>query len=720
MSEAKALQLRVSEAPTKDVGRALLRIDPAQLAELGLQVGDTAEIVGKRRAIGKVMPMHRELRGQGRIQMDGITRQNAGVGLDEVIVLRPITAQPAERLELVPTTVAPTERDLDYIGRLLDGLPVLEQNHIRVTLFGSRAADFRVESTTPKGAVLITPLTKLRVSAAPKPESARAPSYEDIGGLGRQLRRIREMIELPLRYPQVFARLGIDPPKGVLLHGPPGCGKTLIARTIAREVDANFYAVNGPEIIHKFYGESEAHLRKIFEEASRKGPSIIFLDEIDAIAPSRERVVGDVEKRVVAQLLSLMDGLNPRTHVIVIAATNLPGALDPALRRPGRFDREISIPIPDRPGRQQILEIHSRGMPLHDSVDISRLAEATHGFVGADLAALCREAAMICLRRIIDDIDFAHAAIPYDQLARLEVSMVDFQAALREVEPSALREVFTEVPSVSWQDVGGQQAVKQALIEAVVWPLKYPQYFTAAGLRPAKGVLLAGPPGCGKTLLAKAAATECGVNFISIKGPALLSKFVGDSERAVRDLFRTARQAAPCILFLDEMDALLPVRSQGLDSRVSDRVIGQFLTELDGVEELSGVLVLGATNRPDLIDPAILRPGRFDLIVPLPLPDAPTRREILQIHLRRIPTQPGCALEPLVALTAGRSGADLAAICQVAGRAALRRCIAHAEASAAPPPDTAAVVVTADDLLAAAHQVIAAGSRGTSGAAERS
>ena len=715
----RSLQLRVSEAPTKDVGRALVRIDPAQLAELGLQVGDTAELIGKRRAIGKVMPMHRELRGQGRIQMDGITRQNAGVGLDELVQLRPLPTQPAERLDLVPTTVAPTERDLDYIGRLLDGLPVLEQNLIRVTLFGSRAADFRVEATVPKGAVLITPLTKLRISAAPKAEPSRAPSYEDIGGLGRQLQRIREMIELPLRYPQVFARLGIDPPKGVLLHGPPGCGKTLIARTIAREVDANFFAINGPEIIHKFYGESEAHLRKIFDEASRKGPSIIFLDEIDAIAPSRERVVGDVEKRVVAQLLALMDGLNQRTHVIVIAATNLPGALDPALRRPGRFDREISIPIPDRRGRQQILEIHSRGMPLHESVDVGRLAEVTHGFVGADLSALCREAAMLCLRRIIDDIDFARAAIPYDQLARLEVSMADFQGALREVEPSALREVFTEVPSVTWSDVGGQDAVKQSLIEAVVWPLKYPQHFSVAGLRPAKGVLLAGPPGCGKTLLAKAAATECGVNFISIKGPALLSKFVGDSERAVRDLFRTARQAAPCIVFLDEMDALLPVRSAGgFDSRVSDRVIGQFLTELDGVEELSGVLVLGATNRPDLIDPAILRPGRFDSIISIPYPEAQARREILQIHLRNLPRQPDCDLEPLVALTAGQSGAELAAICQVAARAALRRAIEHAAPAVDEPRlDAGALQITSEDLLAAARQVIAAATRSAAPAA---
>ena len=465
---------------------------------------------------------------------------------------------------LTPITITPAERDLQYIGSLLDGLPVLEGDRIRATLFGSRTADFKVEALTPRGPVLINPTTTLVIGKAGVPETRRAAvSYEDVGGLKPQLQRIREMIELPLRYPELFERLGIDAPKGVLLHGPPGCGKTLIARTIAHETEANFFSVSGPEVVHKFYGESEAHLRKIFEEAGRKGPSIIFMDEIDSIAPRRENVVGDVEKRVVAQLLALMDGLNKRQNVIVIAATNIPNALDPALRRPGRFDREIAIPIPDRHGRLDILEIHSRGMPLAEDVDMGHLAEITHGFVGADLEALCREAAMICLRRLMPDIDYGLATIPYEQLAQLEVHMDDFLAALREVEPSAIREVFVEVPDVRWEDVGGLKAVKERLKEAVEWPLKYAHLFKKAGIKPPKGILLSGPPGCGKTLLAKAIATESRVNFLSVKGPALMSKYVGESERGVREMFKTARQAAPCIIFLDETEALLPGPGDG-------------------------------------------------------------------------------------------------------------------------------------------------------------
>ncbi len=455
---------------------------------------------------------------------------------------------------------------MNYIGSLLDGLPVLEGDRIRATLFGSRSADFKVESTIPRGPVMINPATLLMIGKPQQEQTGRAVSYEDIGGLRPQLQRIREMIELPLRYPEVFRRLGIDAPKGVLLHGPPGCGKTLIARAIARETDANFFSVSGPEIIHKFYGESEAHLRKIFEEAGRKGPSIIFLDEIDAIAPKRERVVGDVEKRVVAQLLALMDGLARRGNLIVIAATNLPHLLDQALRRPGRFDREIAIPIPDRNGRLEIMEIHSRGMPLAEDVDMPHLAEITHGFVGADLEALCREAAMVSLRRVLPDIDFSQSSIPDAQIARLEVRMSDFFAALREVEPSAIREVFVEVPNVSWNDVGGLARVKQRLLEAVEWPLQYAHLFEQAGTRPPKGILLSGPPGCGKTLLAKAIATESRVNFISVKGPALLSMYVGESEKAVREVFQKARQASPCIVFFDEIDALVPLRAGGSTS----------------------------------------------------------------------------------------------------------------------------------------------------------
>ena len=702
--------LRVSEALSKDVGRGLLRMDPADLSRLGVQVGDAVAVTGKRTTIGKVMPAYSDMRGQSRVQMDGLMRDNAGVGLDESVTLSKTSVQPADRVQLVPQRITPSDRDLPYIGRLLDGLPVMAGDRIRATLFGSRTADFTVEATVPKGPVLINSQTQLVIGASKEKdrgEARRRFSYEDIGGLRRQVQRIREMIELPLRYPQVFERLGIDAPKGVLLYGPPGCGKTLIARTIAQETEANFYSVNGPEIIHKFYGESEAHLRKIFEEAAKKGPSIIFLDEIDAIAPPRDRVVGDVEKRVVAQLLALMDGMSRRTNVIVIAATNLPGSIDPALRRPGRFDREISIPIPDRIGRQEILEIHTRGMPLAADVDVQRLAEITHGFVGADLEALCREAAMLCLRRLLPDIDFAATNIPYEQLARLEVQMHDFAGALTEVEPSAIREVFVEVPNVKWSDVGGLNDVKEELLEAVEWPLKYPQLFRKAGVKPVKGILLSGPPGVGKTLLAKAVATECEVNFISVKGPALLSKFVGESERAVRDIFKKARQAAPCIIFFDELDALLPSRSDSSsDSRVSDRVIGQFLAEMDGVEELTGVLILGATNRADILDPAVMRPGRFDRHIAIRPPQLAARRQILDVHLRNKPLQGTPDLDRFAVLSDGLSGAELAGMCHRAALTALRRAV-HSARAAGAHIDSAQVQIDSSDLDEALATVLA-------------
>jgi len=675
-TDKSTFKLKVTEGLGKDVGRAFARMGPEDLEKLQVAIGDIVEVTGKRKTVCKAMPAYKELRGQSRVQLDGLTRENAGAGLDEFVVVRKITCRPAGRIQLAPIDITPDGRDLKYIGSLLDGLPVMEGNRIRATLFGSRSADFRVESTAPVGPVLINPTTQLVIGKAREGEKGRAVSYEDIGGLKPQLQRIREMIELPLRYPEVFKRLGIEAPKGVLLHGPPGCGKTLIARTIAHETEANFFSVNGPEVVHKFYGESEAHLRKIFEEASQKSPSIIFLDEIDAIAPRREKVVGDVEKRVVAQLLALMDGLTKRQNVIVIAATNIPNALDPALRRPGRFDREITIPIPDRNGRLEILEIHSRGMPLAEDVDMVHLAEITHGFVGADLEALCREAAMICLRRIMPDIDFALTSIPYEQLSKLEVHMDDFLSALREVEPSAIREVFVEVPNVRWEDVGGLGALKERLVEAVEWPLNYPHLFEKAGIKPPKGILLTGPPGCGKTLLAKAIATESMVNFISVKGPALLSKYVGESEEGVREMFRKARQAAPCIIFFDEIDALIPVRSAGSsDSHVAERVLSQFLSELDGIEELKGVLVLGATNRPDMIDPAMLRPGRFDEEVETPIPDEKARKEIFEIHLRNKPCSQKINSNDLASRTEGFSGADIAGVCHKAAFKALRRVV---------------------------------------------
>ena len=699
------LKLKVVEALGKDMGRAYARMDPEDMAKLGANVGDIVEIVGKRRTVCKAMPAYKDLRGQARVQLDGISRQNARAGLDENVSVQKITAKAADRVVLSPVNVKPSERDLEYIGSLLDGLPVMEGDMVKATLFGSRSADFTVESVSPKEPVLINPTTQLLVGKSGEAKAGRTISYEDIGGLKPQLHRIREMIELPLRYPEVFERLGIDAPKGVLLHGPPGCGKTLIARSIANETDAKFFTVSGPEIIHKFYGESEAHLRKIFADAAAQGPSIVFLDEIDAIAPQREKVVGDVEKRVVAQLLALMDGLNKRQNLIVIAATNIPNALDPALRRPGRFDREIAIPIPDKYGRQEILEIHSRGMPLAGDVDMSHLAEITHGFVGADLEALCREAAMICLRRLMPDIDFGMAGIPYERLARLEVLMDDFMTALKEVEPSAIREVFVEVPDVKWEHVGGHSVLKERLIEAVEWPLKYPEIFTQAGVKPPKGILLSGPPGCGKTLIAKAIANESRVNFISVKGPALISKYVGESEKGVREVFKKARQASPCIIFFDEIDALVPARGgTASDSHVSERVLSQFLAEMDGIEELKGVLILAATNRADMIDPAVLRTGRFDEHFEILVPEQKDREEIFAVHLKNKPLVKKVDIKILASKTEGFAGADIAGVCNQAALKAVRRAVQKMRQN---PERPVKVELTEEDLNEAIDEAAA-------------
>ncbi len=677
----KELKLKVTEALVKDAGRGYARIDPADMAKLNLAVGDIVQIVSsKGSGIAKLMPTYIDLRGKGVVQLDGLTRRNAGLSLDDKALIQPVSCKHADRIILIPTTITPNPRDLDYIGSLLDGLAVKKGDLLRAHLFGSRSAEFKVESTVPDGAVMINPTTTLVIGHSKEAKSAgisiQRLSYEDVGGLKGQVRRIREMIELPLRYPEVFERLGIGAPKGVLLAGPPGCGKTLIARIIAQETDAQFFTISGPEIVHKFYGESEAHLRKIFEEAERKGPSIIFLDEIDSIAPHRDKVVGDVEKRIVAQLLALMDGLKSRGKVIVIAATNLPNAIDPALRRPGRFDREITIPIPDREGRHEIIEIHSRGMPLNDDVELNIVADVTHGFVGADLEALCREAAMSALRRLLPEIDFSAAEIPYERLAALTVTMDDFRAALCEVSPSAIRELFVDIPDVRWEDVGGLDHVRRRLIESVQWPIKYPELYKQAGVKPPKGLLLVGPPGVGKTLIAKAIAHESGVNVISVKGPALMSRYVGDSEKGVRELFHKARQASPCIIFLDEVDSVVPSRGEGsTDSHVAERVLSQFLTEMDGLEELKGVFVMGATNRSDLIDPAMLRPGRFDEIVELGLPDEEARQQILAVHLRNKPLGKNICVNKLASRCFDASGAELAAVCNRAALAALRRAV---------------------------------------------
>ena len=683
------ITLKVSEASTKDVGRCIARIDPKDLVRLGLEVGDIIEVKAapaggngngaSRSTVAKAMPAFQEDRGKSIIQIDGLVRGNAQVGLDEKVTVCKAFAQPASRITLLPGPkgfAAAVKGDSKYLGRLLEGLPVVTGDTVRATLFGARWHDFLVHSTSPAGPVLVHASTVITVNeeSAGQPKSDRI-SYEDIGGLGREIRRIREMVELPLKYPQVFQRLGIDAPRGVLLYGPPGTGKTLIARAVANETDAYFLHLSGPEIMAKFYGESEGKLRALFEEASAHAPAIIFLDEIDAIAPKREEMGAEkqVERRVVAQLLALMDGLSNRGQVLVIGATNIVNTLDPALRRPGRFDREIEIGIPDANGRLEIIQVHSRGMPLAADVDLHKLAQITHGFVGADLESLCREAAMACLRTIFPTIDFAMKDLPYEQLLKLEIRMAHFTEALKEVEPSAIREVFVEIPDVSWSDVGGLDDIKRELIETVQWPMTHAELFKRASTRPAKGILLAGSPGTGKTLLVKAMAHESQVNFISVKGPELMSQWVGASERGVRDVFRKARQASPCILFFDEIDSLVPARGAGNDSGVTQRVVSQFLAELDGIEELAGVVVVGATNRPDIVDPALLRPGRFDLLFELPLPDEPTRRAILAIHTRGKPLDKHVNLDALAKATDAFSGAELAALCNKAALLAIRQ-----------------------------------------------
>lgn len=673
--------LRVTEAKTKDVGRGIVRIDPSDMEKIGADVGDVLEVEGKRKTVVKVMPTYPQDRGNASVQMDGIIRSNAQVSLDEKVTLRKVLCHRAEKVVLTPLSSKGfflSGGDAKYIGSLLSGLALLEGDMVRANLLGTRSQDFLVEDTLPRGPVLIETGTRIQLKKEGEEGLGRPKiSYEDIGGLGKELQRVREMIELPLKYPQVFERLGIDPPKGVLLYGPPGCGKTLIARAVANETAAHFIHITGPEIMGKFYGESEGRLRAVFEEAKRDAPAILFIDEIDAIAPKREEMGGEkqVERRVVAQLLALMDGLESRGDVIVIGATNIPNSLDPALRRPGRFDRELEIGIPDQRGRLEVLNIHTRGMPLSQDVDLERLSRITHGFVGADLESLCREAAMRVLRRIMPHVDYQMEDIAYETLLGLEVTMDDFLEALKEVEPSAIREVFVEVPNVRWEDVGGLAEIKGELSETVEWPLKYGELFERLRLEPPKGILLSGPPGVGKTLLAKALAHESEVNFISVKGPELISKYVGESERGVREVFRKARQASPCILFFDEFDALVPARKFYGDSQATERVISQFLTELDGIEELKGVLVLAATNREDLIDPAILRPGRFDFILRLPLPDNNDRLEIFEIHCKDKPLSSDVKLEGLASETEGFSGADIQFVCQEASRLALREFI---------------------------------------------
>ncbi|MBI1953443.1 MAG: CDC48 family AAA ATPase [Candidatus Omnitrophica bacterium] len=678
--EPRTLTVRVKEARAQDVGRGIARVDPKEMERLGCVVGDLVELEGKRHTVAKLMPAYPEDRGQGIIQIDGLVRDNAKVGLDEKIKIQRCEWKLAEKIVLAPLTLTrASSGDERYLGSLLTGLPLVEGDRVRATLIGTQTREFQVAATFPKGVVVIQASTKVELESREPTEAGEAVkiSYEDIGGLGSQIQRIREMIELPLRYPEVFERLGIEPPKGVLLHGPPGTGKTLIARAVANETEAYFTHISGPEIMGKFYGESEGRLRAVFEEAQEHAPAILFIDEIDAIAPKREEMGGErqVERRVVAQLLALMDGLESRGKLIVIGATNLPNLLDPALRRPGRFDREIAIPIPDKKARLEVLQIHTRGMPLAKDVDLEKLSAITHGFVGADLAALAREAAMACLRGLLPSINFDLSEIPYETLMKLEVTQEHFLSALREVEPSAIREVFVETPDVTWEDVGGLEEMKEELKKAVEWPLRHEALFTQAKARPPKGILFHGPPGTGKTLLAKALAHESQVNFISVKGPELISKFVGESERGVREVFKKAKQAAPTILFFDEIDSLVPRRGTGDSSMVTERVISQFLTELDGLEELKGVLVLAATNRMDLVDPALLRPGRFDLILEMPLPDLKARQAILKVHLKAKPLGNDVDIGLLAKQTEGASGAEIENLCRRAAMEAIRECV---------------------------------------------
>ncbi|WP_297521219.1 CDC48 family AAA ATPase [Thermococcus sp.] len=740
MTEKREVKLKVASAYQRDVGRGIVRIDRKAMREIGVQSGDIIEIIGTKNTAAVVWPAYPEDEGLGIIRMDGTIRKNAGVGLGDEVTIRKAEVKEAKKVIVAPTEPMRFGGDfVEWFHSRLVGRPVVRGDYIKVGILGQELT-FVVTATTPAGIVQITEFTDFQVSEKPVKEvsktAALGVTYEDIGGLKDVIQKVREMIELPLKHPEIFEKLGIEPPKGVLLYGPPGTGKTLLAKAVANEANAHFIAINGPEIMSKYYGESEERLREVFKEAEENAPAIIFIDEIDAIAPKREETHGEVEKRVVSQLLTLMDGLKSRGKVIVIGATNRPDAIDPALRRPGRFDRELEVGVPDKGGRKEILQIHTRGMPiepefrkdriieileelernetyrdaaekaiakvkeaeseeeikkalretderLYDEVKgrlidalLDELAEVTHGFVGADLAALAREAAMAALRRLIKEgkIDFEAEHIPKEVLEELKVTRRDFYEALKMVEPSALREVLLEVPNVHWDDVGGLDDVKEELREAVEWPLKYPEAFAGLGINPPKGILLYGPPGTGKTLLAKAVANESEANFIAIKGPEVLSKWVGESEKNIREIFRKARQAAPTVIFIDEIDAIAPRRGTDVN-RVTDRLINQLLTEMDGIQENSGVVVIGATNRPDIIDPALLRPGRFDRLILVPAPDEKARLEIFKVHTRKVPLAEDVNLEELAKRTEGYTGADIEAVVREAALLAMRRAL---------------------------------------------
>ncbi len=685
MTNQDRIEGTVKEAYREDAGRGIARVSIDAMRALDLVSGDVIEIEGKKKAYAVIWPAGPEDTRKAVIRIDGSVRGNAGTGIDEKVRIRKAEVSYAKKVVIQPTEPIRLVGGEQYLGRILNGRSVQEGQSIRVAVLGNPLT-FVIAKVVPKGVGIVSSTTEIELRETPyEPEKARKKvpdvHYEDIGGLGRELELVREMIELPLRHPEVFQRLGIEPPKGVLLYGPPGTGKTLIAKAVANEVDAHFITLSGPEIMSKYYGESEKHLREVFEEAEQNAPSIVFLDEIDAIAPKRAEVTGEVERRVVAQLLSLMDGLKSRGRVVVIAATNMPESIDPALRRGGRFDREIEIGIPDKKGRHEIFQIHTRGVPLAEGVDLEAFANTTHGFVGADIALLVKEAAMHALRKILPKINLEEA-IPAEILDELKVTREDFEEAKKHVEPSAMREVLVEIPDVTWQDVGGLEDVKAELQEAVEWPIRYPDIFAKLKTRPPKGILLFGPPGTGKTLLAKAVAHESETNFISIKGPELLSKWVGESEKGVREMFRKARQAAPSIIFFDEVDALVPKRGTYIgSSHVTESVVSQILTELDGLEELKNVVVLAATNRPDMLDTALLRPGRLDRAIYVPPPDTEGRKKIFEVYLKEEEPEEGRLLsadiniEELVNRTEGFVGADIEALVREAKLNAMREFI---------------------------------------------
>ena len=672
---AEEYTLKVGEARPSDVGRGIARVDQAVLYSGGWQAGDVLSITGKKITAALLLPGYPEDTGTGIVRIDGNIRRNAGVSIDDRVPVKIIKAASAAKVLFAPTVPLRITGGEEYLRRYLDGRVLTRGDVIEISVMGRKIELVATKISPSAEAVIMGDRTAIEISEKPAKEERSTPriTYEDIGGLGPEIKKIREMIELPMKHPELFERLGVEAPKGVLLHGPPGTGKTLLAKALASETNSHFQTLSGPEIMSKYYGESEERLREIFKEAEEEAPSIIFIDEIDSIAPKREEVTGEVERRIVAQLLAVMDGLESRGKVVVIGATNRPDSLDPALRRPGRFDREIEIGVPNREARLEVLQIHARGMPLAEDVDLEKLADITHGFVGADIAALAREAGMRALRRIVPELDLEVESIPVEILNKIQVVNEDFVDALRELSPSAMREVLVESPNVRWDDIGGLANVKQELMEAVEWPLAYPKLFSHMAATPPKGIMLYGPPGTGKTLMAKAVATESQANFISVKGPEFLSKWVGESEKAVRETFRKARQAAPTVLFFDEMDSIAPARGGGTsDSHVTERVISQILSEMDGLEALHNVVVIAATNRPDIIDPALLRPGRFDRMVEIGMPDQEARLEILKIHTKNRPLAGDVDLAAISKKTDGYSGADLANVTNEAVMLAIR------------------------------------------------